>query len=47
MMRRLDAKELNEHLFDVGITEVFQCEEGDETCEFCLFELEEREGRRS
>ncbi|KAL7410802.1 hypothetical protein BDY24DRAFT_168274 [Mrakia frigida] len=32
-MRRLEAKGLNEHLFDVGITEVVQCEERDGTCE--------------
>ena len=33
-MRRLGAMDLNEHLFDVGITEVTQWEEKDETCEF-------------
>jgi len=38
--RRLDAREMNEHLFDVGITEVINCEEGEDgTCEFHSFEL--------
>jgi len=32
-MRRLHARELNEHLFDVGITAVAQCQESDGTCE--------------
>ncbi|KAL7409844.1 hypothetical protein BDY24DRAFT_444581 [Mrakia frigida] len=32
-MKRLHARELNEHLFDVGITAIAQCQESDGTCD--------------
>jgi len=35
----MDAREMNEHLFDIGITAVHQCEQQDGTCEFHSFEL--------
>lgn len=33
-MRRLSARALNDHLFDVGLTKVVQCDEDDGTCTF-------------
>lgn len=42
-MKRLHARELNEHLFDVGITAIAQCQESDGTCEFFGVEFETKE----
>jgi len=33
-MKRVQVRDLNEHLMDVGLSSISQCDEEDGTCEF-------------